>query len=661
MSTLAIPRSARSTGISTFTPEHTSKAIRQSIPSFMAIKSSRDLQASTAMRSVVETQTEPTILNQEWIICYERVSPVQHSTRSSAIQPLLAFQALGSICLRRLAEWADNPATNQRVCWLSGVAGSGKSAIAQSIAEQYARQNRLAASFFFSRKEISRRTAQRFFPTLASQMLVFAPSIKAAVIDAVNEDYAIPTKVLVEQMRRLLQKPMSSVQCSFPDPVLVVIDSLDECEEEKMANEVVVLLADLLCTCHWPLRVLLTSRHEPHIVQTFHQSDVRSMTYALQLQDFNVQEDIRYYLSHSFAGIRQSMGSKPGNSLPWPAEDDVEIIMQKSAGLFIFATTVVKFVGDKYHSPPARLQAVLQGGVSTGNRTRLVLGFVVFAFSPLSTRGLNTLLWNFQIEASFVIRNLHSVLVSPDTGDDNGPVRIYHTSFRDFLSTSHRSREYFADSVTYHRIMAQACLESMIRHLAADMRVYASFVLKRAYVMLAVGFARVYLLNWIEVLSLMGELESGIISLRGVADWLKSSLEPHQETLALLQDAERLVLMFFDPIQQAALQVYYSVPYCPNNVQLRTTYQRELTNKFIIPYGLDDQWSPCLCSVPTSNTIVSLAVSSSGSVIASAGATPGVQLWDSLTGKNLGHFTGTGYIVMSCHIFSIWRLCRHRL
>ncbi|KAF9234907.1 hypothetical protein BU15DRAFT_78538 [Melanogaster broomeanus] len=120
--------------------------------------------------------------------------------------------------LARLAEWADNPATGQRVCWLSGVAGSGKSAIAQSIAEQYARQNRLAASFFFSRKEISRRTAQRLFPTLASQMLVFAPSIKPAIIDALNEDYTIPTKVLVEQMRRLLQAPILSVKCSFPDP-----------------------------------------------------------------------------------------------------------------------------------------------------------------------------------------------------------------------------------------------------------------------------------------------------------------------------------------------------------------------------------------------------------------------------------------------------------
>ncbi|KIK93400.1 hypothetical protein PAXRUDRAFT_59272, partial [Paxillus rubicundulus Ve08.2h10] len=67
--------------------------------------------------------------------------------------------------LARLAGWVDHPDVDQRICWLSGLAGSGKSAVAQTIAEKYASQNRLAASFFFSRKEILRRTAQGFFPT----------------------------------------------------------------------------------------------------------------------------------------------------------------------------------------------------------------------------------------------------------------------------------------------------------------------------------------------------------------------------------------------------------------------------------------------------------------------------------------------------------------
>ncbi|KIJ62505.1 hypothetical protein HYDPIDRAFT_169151 [Hydnomerulius pinastri MD-312] len=606
--------------------------------------------------------------------------------------------------LARLTEWADNCDTDQRICWLSGLAGSGKSAVAQTIAEKYAGLGRLAASFFFSRKEIARRTAQRFFPTITCQLLASAPSIKLAVINALSEDSTIPTKVLVEQMRRLLLAPILSTKNPFSDPMLIVVDSLDECDDEKMASEVIVLLAELLRDSPWPFRVLFTSRAEPYITKTFQQPNLRSLTSTLELRDFSVDDDIKSYLRYSFDDICQRRGSsEPDSPSVWPTEEDLQAIVQKSAGLFIFATTVVKFVGDQYNIPATRLQMVLQAGTNVasssvyseldtlyldalrtfpdGDKTRLVLGFIVLAFSPLSVCGLNNLLAKFQVEPSLVVDNLRSVLVSNDSAEDQA-IRIYHTSFRDFLVTSHRSRKYFIDATTYHRIIAQACLESMIRHLTGDMchlgdssvvnsevedlpglckkhiqegvryacrwfahhlaQVQRDTGVSDTLILCVQGFARGYLLNWIEVLSLVGELDSAIVSLRVVADWLKSSSNPHQETLALLRDAERLVLMFFDPIQQSALQVYNTIPLVPKLAQLRATYQHELMGKFSVPYGLDDRWNHCLRSVPTGKPIASLAVSASGRLIASAGGVPGVQMWDSLNGRNVAHFAGSG-------------------
>ena len=112
--------------------------------------------------------------------------------------------------------------------------------------------------------------------------------------------------------------------------------------------------------------------------------------------------------------------------------------------------------------------------------------------------------------------------------------------------------------------------------------------------------------------------------------------------LSLLRDAERLVLMCYDPIQQAALQVYYTLPFLPKRVQIRAKYADDLRNKFVITRGLDDHWKLCLRSVSTGATIKSLAISASGRLIASAGDTPGVQLWDMITGNNTGHFHGNG-------------------
>lgn len=491
--------------------------------------------------------------------------------------------------LARIAEWVDNPNCDQRIYWLSGLAGSGKSAIAQSIAEKYANQRRLAASFFFSRKEILRRKAQGFFPTLACQLLVFAPSIRPALLNALDTDAMIPTKVLLEQARNLLQEPIVSSMVSFPHPVLIVVDSLDECDDVKMANEIVCLLAGILRHCRWPLKVLFTSRAEPHIVQTFQHSELRNMTGSIRLQDFGVDDDIRAYLRHSFEGIQESMNAMSITiyPLPWPSEDEIKMIVQKADGLFIFATTVVKYVGINYGSPVAQLQAVLQAlqdGASAESslvhspldmlyldalrrtpdveKVRLILGSVVFAFRPLSTHGLNDLLWTFHFDASYIIKDLCSVLVISDSDiETDRAVRLYHTSFRDFLTSSHRSQQYFVDPVVFHSILARACLELMNRNLTVDMcnlgdpsllncdiedldkrcklrikegvryacRWFAHHLSQipwdrrtdKTLILSLQSFATRYLLNWIEVLSLTGELDSAILSLREAVDWLK--------------------------------------------------------------------------------------------------------------------------------------------
>ncbi|KAH0826315.1 WD40-repeat-containing domain protein [Lanmaoa asiatica] len=100
--------------------------------------------------------------------------------------------------------------------------------------------------------------------------------------------------------------------------------------------------------------------------------------------------------------------------------------------------------------------------------------------------------------------------------------------------------------------------------------------------------------------------------------------------------------MYYESIQQAALQVYYSLPCIPTRVQIRATYAHELKNKFVITHGLDDHWKVCLRSVSTGAAIQSLAISASGHLIASAGDSTGVQPWDTLTGNNTGHFRGNG-------------------
>src|SRR5882762_9654101 len=59
---------------------------------------------------------------------------------------------------------------DQRVFWLNGLAGTGKSTIAQTFAEISFADGKLGASFFCSRDFEDRSNLQTIFPTLAFQL-----------------------------------------------------------------------------------------------------------------------------------------------------------------------------------------------------------------------------------------------------------------------------------------------------------------------------------------------------------------------------------------------------------------------------------------------------------------------------------------------------------
>jgi hypothetical protein len=58
------------------------------------------------------------------------------------------------------------------------MAGTGKSTIAHTIARAYFEQDRLAASFFFSRGGGDTGSASKFITTIAMQLAVHIPPVR---------------------------------------------------------------------------------------------------------------------------------------------------------------------------------------------------------------------------------------------------------------------------------------------------------------------------------------------------------------------------------------------------------------------------------------------------------------------------------------------------
>src|SRR6202011_4656541 len=165
------------------------------------------------------------------------------------------------------------------------------------------------------------------------------------------------------------------------------------------------------------------------------------------------------------------------------SEQDLCQLVEKSAGSFIFAFTLVNFVNDGSDLPHRKLDKALENhfgldplyteivrAASGSPNFRRVLGTIFTVVEQFSITDLACLL---QIEAGDVIlalQGVQSIIIVP--ADNNGPVRPFHTSLRDFLTTRSRSDDFFINPPRSHLITALDCLTAMTAYVGND--IYAS-------------------------------------------------------------------------------------------------------------------------------------------------------------------------------------------
>jgi NACHT domain len=400
--------------------------------------------------------------------------------------------------LRQVTEWADGP-SSKCIFWLNGMAGTGKSTIARTIADQCASKGQLAASFFFSKGSGERRHARHFFSTIAVQMTRTLPSVQTYIYEAVTEQPGIAQQTMLEQWNKLILKPLRRVRDrqSLFRSIIFVIDALDECGSEKDVQLILRLLANTKDITSLKLRIFLTSRPEIPIRLGFR--DMDSIMYQdLVLQDVPrsvLEHDIYLFLKHELNQIRNKRHMGPD----WPDEQQLRILVEKADCLFIFAATACLFIdGASTVSPEKRLSdLVLQRTVNrlstkdldtmylkilqdsvTGEYTdeeevteqfRRVVGSIVVLFDALSVTALGSLLLETSGNATQsvldVLSSLHSVLnISKDLTQ---PVRLLHPSFRDFLLDPQRcpDERFWVNDKMIHRLLAEDCLRIMSQHL----------------------------------------------------------------------------------------------------------------------------------------------------------------------------------------------------
>ncbi|KAF3904307.1 hypothetical protein ABW20_dc0101839 [Dactylellina cionopaga] len=237
------------------------------------VKSLRDLNSTITLALQIDNLSIVTSRDQR--INLEKLPVVKGAMFRSLEdqhEPLCLPETRSDI-LRVIEEWVKKPRaqgqgqSDGRIFWLRGMAGTGKSTVARTVARYLTDHSQLGASFFFKRTQAQRNNASGFFPTIAYSLAQHLPSLVPHINAAIEGDPDVFGRAYKEQFEKLLFDPFSQLE-STPT-VVIVIDALDECGNEEDISLILIYLGKLTKLERIDLRLFITSRPELGLLTGF--------------------------------------------------------------------------------------------------------------------------------------------------------------------------------------------------------------------------------------------------------------------------------------------------------------------------------------------------------------------------------------------------------
>ncbi|KGO78286.1 NACHT nucleoside triphosphatase [Penicillium italicum] len=597
--------------------------------------------------------------------------------------------------LGTIRRWAEGESENNEcLFWLSGMAGTGKSTIARTVAREFHKQGQLGASFFFSWAQKDRASTEMFFSSLARGLALTVSGFDKCLYESIQNYGEVHQRSLKKQWDHLIFQPLKALEASLLVPLrlVFVIDALDECKGTRAVPDIIRLLLEAKDLERIQLKIFVTSRNEKHIVESLQEkSDVAH----LSLEDgsgTSTRDDISVYVKYMLGEIAKSKGLKD-----WPTEKQTEGLLQLSGQLFIAAATACRFLQSSKF-PDRRLTSFLEAKRTPGSGTDpiddmyrhllemaiigpdhddfiklfpKVVGLILVSKEPISISDMETLLGQEEELISFILDSLRSVLIVPQ--DRNDPIRLFHLSFRDFLIDKTRCQDerFFIDESKAHRRSFENCLkllssqlkkdlcelqhpgtllvevdrERVIQHIPRVLQYgcqHWTFHLENARISPsdndeikeALGFVHEHLLHWIEALALLGRINDaiiGIVNLRNLALDVKN-----QEFEDFAKDAYRFLLCHRPTIEEAPLQIYYlATVFSPTESLVRNRFSEHFPTWLRKPPPMESYWGLEDQTFATDAHVYASAISFDGRLIAYLSLS-GITVWNAITG-NLEH------------------------
>ena len=469
------------------------------------------------------------------------------------------------------------------VFWLNGLAGTGKSTIAQTISEHVFAEDHLGASFFCSRDFEDRSNLHFIFPTLAFQLAYKYPDFRSHFVSLLRSNPDVAHESLYSQMKKLIAEPLRATGIS----TVIVIDALDECKDDEPSSAILSVLGRFVRQIPG-VKFFITGRPEPRIKTGFRLPLLVDSTDVFVLHDVPlslINNDIRLFLKHELSELAQLRRLER-----WPSDEHLDLLCRRAAGLFVYAVATVKFLGSDIHLPGQQLEAILklpestvpegktqfnqnttldslytsilqaairEGHPDVDSRVRTTIGTTLFVVNPLPPQAIAELVGLNPEEVALFLAKIQSLLsISEDSGQ---PVKSFHKSFPDFITDRSRctNPRFYISPARLHFKLVRNCLRVMNDGLKPDLLSLPEYALNtevkdlQARIEGRIGVAlqyacrswhshlaetredtarvapylRIFLeenfLAWLEVLSVLGDVGGAAVGLEKLMTWLQ--------------------------------------------------------------------------------------------------------------------------------------------
>ena len=478
--------------------------------------------------------------------------------------------------LDEIESWTKD-SNESPIFWLNGLAGTGKSMIAQTVSERVFADGLLGASFFCSRDFKDRSDLHFIFLTLAFQLAHKYLEFRSILVPLLQSNPDVVHESLYGQMRKLIVEPLTSADIS----AVIVIDALDECADDEPQSAILSVLGRLVEEIP-KVKFFITGRPEPRIKSGFRLPLLKTLTNVFILHDVqpaSIDNDIKLFLKHELSEL-----ARRHLLIGWPTDENIDLLCQRAAGLFVHAVATVKFLDKRFYLPDKQLQSIIDSPHATDyegrtsldslylwilgetfcvddpvihSKVRSTISAVVLLVNPLPPSGVAELVGLETREVLPFLASVQSLLILDE--DPTKPVKPFHKSFPDFITDPSRCTDtrFYISPKDRHLELATNCLRlvnsklernllslpdyalnSEVKDLQTRVNNRVSVALQYAcqfwhnHLIMARGdvtgvlsHLRIFLeekfLVWLEVISVLGAARRAVCALEQLASWLQ--------------------------------------------------------------------------------------------------------------------------------------------